>query len=317
MRMKDVGGGFTDSIGEERFHPFRKRESGLRLRSRGGYFLAMRFSKYIAAALLFTLTAFDAESSWRPLFNGTNFTGWETFLAAPESTWDVPGLKRDEKGNYLEPIGKNRDPLKVFTVATVDSQPAVRISGQGLGVLMTSESFTNFHLRAQFKWGDQRWGTKAELPRDTGILYFCQGEAGSVAKGWPRCVEFQIKEKETGDLYALGTQVTATARDLGTNSWIYDPKGEPTIFAWKRKPLTNRCIKLAEAEKARGEWNTLDLVCSKGAATYTVNGTVTMQTSDTQDVNGTNSTPLVGGRIALQTEGAEVFFRDIEIQAFN
>src|SRR5262245_48864792 len=107
-----------------------------------------------------------ADDSWQPLFNGKDLAGWETYLSKPHQTWDVPDLKRGTNGVYLEPIGKNRDPLKVFTVETVDGQPAIHISGQGFGVMTTTQSFTNYHLRLQMKWGERRWGSRATAVRD-------------------------------------------------------------------------------------------------------------------------------------------------------
>ena len=49
-----------------------------------------------------------AEPAWRPLFNGRDLIGWETFLTKPDPTWQVPGLRRDQDGKYLEPIGKDQ-----------------------------------------------------------------------------------------------------------------------------------------------------------------------------------------------------------------
>ena len=46
-----------------------------------------------------------AAESWRLLFNGRNLDGWEMFMTNPDPAWDVPGLKRDASGRYLEPIG--------------------------------------------------------------------------------------------------------------------------------------------------------------------------------------------------------------------
>lgn len=86
-------------------------------------------------------------------------------MARPDRTWDVPGLKRDATGNYLEPIGKNRDPLKVFVIEIVDGRPAIHVSGQGFSVITTAAMFVDFHLRLQVKWGDRRWGAKLNAAR--------------------------------------------------------------------------------------------------------------------------------------------------------
>ena len=84
------------------------------------------------------IVAFAADESWRPLFNGKDLSGWETYMAKPHPTWDVPELKRGTNGAYLEVVGRNRDPLKVFTVEPVDGRPAIHISGQGFGTMTTT-----------------------------------------------------------------------------------------------------------------------------------------------------------------------------------
>ena len=256
-----------------------------------------------------------AAATWTPLFNGRDLTGWTMFMAKPDRTWEVPGLKRDAAGNYLEPIGRNRDPLTVFSVETVDGRPAIHVSGQGFGVITTVGEFANFHLRLQVKWGDKKWGTKANSPRDCGLLYFCHGEPGFDRGPWPRSIEFQIQEHDMGDLFAIGARITVPARPEG-KQWLYDPKGVPTLFAQK-PPVGNRCVKLFDAEKPKGEWNTLELVCLGGDSVHIVNGTVVMRLDHAQRLDGAAPAPLTSGQISLQTEGAEVYYRDVEIRPIS
>jgi len=277
----------------------------------------MRFPKFILAGLLLANVALAADSSWQPLFNGKDLAGWDTYMNKPDRAWDVPGLKRATNGVYLEATGKNYDPLKVFTVENVDGQPAIHVSGQGFGTMTTTGTFTNYHLRLQVKWGEKRWSTKANSPRDCGLLYFCHGEPGAIDATWPRSIEFQIQEHDMGDLYALGMQITVPARmqknTNGQSLYFYDPKGEPTVFVQKR-PVGNRCVKLVDAEKPNGEWNTLDLICFNGDSIHIVNGQVVMRLHNAQQLDGGTPAPLTSGAISLQTEGAEVFYRDVEIQ---
>lgn len=256
--------------------------------------------------------ALHAEDAWQPLWNQKDLAGWDMFLAKPDRTWDVPGLKRDAAGNYLEPIGLNRDPLKVFVVEEVDGRPAIHVSGQGFGTITTKASFANYHLRLQVKWGEKKWGSKLHSPRDCGLLYFVHGEPGFDHGTWPRSIEFQIQEHDMGDLYAISTQITVPARNDG-KFWRYDPSGEPTLFVQK-PPVGNRCVKRGDPEKPKGEWNTLDLICVGGDSIHIVNGTVVMRLHDAMRLDGPVPAPLASGQISLQTEGAEVFYRDIEIQ---
>jgi len=257
-----------------------------------------------------------AEPAWRPLFNGRDFAGWDTFLTRPDPSWDVPGMTRGPDGKYTDLIGKNRDPLKVFHVVQVDGRPAIYITGQGFGVLTTQEKFGNIHLRLQIKWGDKKWGSKIDKARDCGLLYLAHGEAGFDHETWPRSIEFQIQEHDMGDLYALGAQITVKARtEAGPNGrplYHYDAQGTPTLFVQK-PPVGNRCVRLADEEKPKGEWNTLDLICFNGDSIHVVNGKVVMRLQHAERLDGPAPAPITEGQVCLQTEGAEVYYRDIEV----
>ena len=269
----------------------------------------MPYAKYLLGSPLFGSVVCAPAQTWQPLFNGTNLSGWKSYLAKPNAAWEVPGLKRDEKGNYLEPIGEDRDPLKVFTVETVDGSPAIHISGQGFGTITTPRVFDNFQLRVQFKWGERRWAERATARRDSGLLYRCHGPLDAVDGFWPRSVEFQIQEHDCGDLWTVGTRITVKATKQGNNR-IYDPNGEDSVFIRG----ASRCIKLEDAEKPRGEWNTLDLICLEGDSIHIVNGKVVMRLRNAERVDGPTPTPLRTGSISLQSEGAEVFYRNVEIR---
>jgi len=311
------GRGMGDAV--KNLLPLHRKVSHIRLMRYPSIFLAVVLSANLASA---------ADKPWQPLFNGTDFTGWDTYLSKPDPTWNVPGLQRDAQGNYLQPVGLNNDPLKVFTVENVDGGPVIHVSGEGFGVLETTGSFTNYHLRLQFKWGERRWSKKIGKLRDTGLLYYCQTDGGKVDNNWPLSTEFQIQEHNTGDLYALGMAITVNA-DLvqsvpgltpETNRkplYPYDPKGTPTVFIQK-KPVSNRCIKLVDAENPTGQWNTLDLIVCNGDSIHIVNGKVVMRLRYPQRLDNGVATPLTGPtRISLQSEGGECYFRNVELQPIS
>jgi hypothetical protein len=242
----------------------------------------------LVSVVLVGAALWGAEPAWRPLLNGRGLSGWDTFLSTPD------------------------DPAQVFVIDRVDGEPVIHISGVGFGVMTTRETFGNFHLRLEVKWGEHRWGKKALAPRDSGLLYFVHGDAGAVDGNWPRSIEFQIQEHDMGDLYALGTQITVPARKAD-DLWLYDPAGEPTVFV-QRKPIGNRAVRLVDAEKSKGEWNTLELICLNGNSIHVVNGRVVMRLGPAQRLDGPEPAALTSGRISLQTEGAEVFYRRVEIR---
>jgi hypothetical protein len=65
------------------------------------------------------------------------------------------------------------------------------------------------------------------------------------------------------------------------NLWRYDPAGTNTLFVQKA-PIGNHCVHLVDAEKPKGEWNTLDLITFNGNSIHVVNGQVVMRLYNAQ-----------------------------------
>ena len=70
------------------------------------------------------------------------------------------------------------------------------------------------------------------------------------------------------------------------------------------KPETRIGKKTKDAEKPNGEWNTIEVICDGDKITNIVNGVV---------VNEGTEASVTKGKILLQSEGAEVFFRKVEL----
>ena len=272
---------------------------------------------YLRALLVFacfTCVAAAEEGGWEPLWNGKDLSGWESWLGKPHASITLADLARDEGGNVL-PLGAGRDPLGVFTVVEVEGQPAIRISGQIFGTITTTREFSNYHLKLQFKWGETKYPPRANAVRDSGLLYHVHSAMNFNKRVWPRSIELQIQEHDTGDLYAIGAQITVNARrpDPEKRLFIYDPQGEPTQFV-ERLPIGNRCVKDPDNEKPTGEWNTVELVCMGDQSIHIVNGKVVMRLREALRLDGETPVPLTKGPIALQAEGAEIFFRGVMLR---
>jgi hypothetical protein len=259
-----------------------------------------------------------AAEKWTPLFNGHDLAGWDTWLGkTPASV--IPTLPKDAKANAAEPIGLNRDPLGVFTVVSVDGQPAIHITGQIFGGMSTKEEYGNYRLRLQFKWGEKKWPPreKPETQRDSGLLYHVHSGWNYNGKTWPRSPELQIQERDIGDLFAIDCQMTVLARRIDPTKRLfqYDPQaGTPTDFL-EQPPNGNRCIRLEDYEKPHGEWNTVELVCFGDQSIHIVNGKVVMRLSQARRLDGPTPAPLTRGKILLQSEGAEIYYRNIEVHS--
>jgi hypothetical protein len=252
------------------------------------------------------------ERGWRPLFDGRTLAGWETFLGRPHRSSDQPGA-RDDKGEYVDPIGVGRDPKRVFSVVTLADGPAIQISGEIYGALTTVEEFGDYHLRFDVKWGDRKWPQRGELPRDTGCCYHAVGPHGASYGFWMQSCEFQIMEKDCGDFYGLAG-VMADAE--GVLSEPSNPKSDAIYRpgAGAIRDHTRRIVKSADHEKPHGEWNTLDLYCAGQDSLHVVNGRAVMKLSRLRQRSGDRQAPLRRGRIQLQSEGCEVYFRNLSIR---
>jgi hypothetical protein len=285
----------------------------------GTHMAAVRLA--IAVALVSAATL-PAQAGWTSLWNGKDLSGWTTWLARPEPGSNVPGLQKDEKGRYTEPIGSNRDPLNVFTVVSnLDGRPAIRVSGEVFGELRTKQSFKDYHLRFQFKWGEKKWPPReqAATPRDSGLLYHVHAEPGAEGRTWARSVELQIQEKDVGDLYAVGSAIAVRVKPRPNTTpvvWDYDPTGEWTFFS-QRAGSSGRVIKQPDAERPTGEWNTVELVAFKDDAIHIVNGRVVMRLHTPMRIDTPVPTPVTSGPIILQSEGAELFYRDVEFRPIS
>ena len=251
----------------------------------------------------------EAETEWEYLFDGSSLDGWDTYLG-PEWGEGITWATIAEQPAR----GLNVDTLGVFTIAEEDGQKVLRISGEYWGGISSKDEFENYHLQLQFKWGEKRWYPREEDKRDSGLLYHAGGEHGAGSGFWLQSQEFQIQEGDCGDYWAVATSVVDVTALLDADSnYVYDPRGELTAFG-RDTPAGSHCLKFPDSEKTSGEWNTLDLYCYGGTSWHVVNGTLSMKLENSrQEIDGTSS-PLTKGKIQLQSEAAEVFYRDIKIR---
>jgi hypothetical protein len=279
----------------------------------------MQFPRLLLVGVLLGAIGVHADNGWTPIWNGRDLDGWTTWMQRPAPSSEVPGLKRDADGKYTEPIGSGRDPLKVFTVVSnVDGRSAIRISGEVFGELRTKDSFKDYHLTLQFKWGERKWPPrdKPETPRDSGLLYHVHAAPGVGGRTWARSIELQIQEHDVGDLYAIGSAIAVRAKArAGTMPMMYDydPTGEWTFFS-QSQGAAGRCLKQPDNEKPTGEWNTVELIAFGEDAIHVVNGKVVMRLHGPVRIDGDAPATVISGPIILQSEGAEVFYRDIRIR---
>jgi alpha-L-fucosidase len=236
-------------------------------------------------------TAKSAAADWKPIFNGKDYAGWYTYVK--------DGKKNDDPRRIFQV----NDGLMHFYKDAKEGEP------MPFGYAATEQEFGDCRIRLQYRWGTKRFAPRDKQRRDSGLLYFVTG-ADQI---WPASVECQIQENDVGDAYAIGTTVSATVDPATAKQKQPTYKDGGTEFTTKSD--YGRVVRSEMLEKA-DDWNTVEVELRGDTATHIVNGKVNLRLAKivTGDPKQSEHRPLSRGRILLQAEGAEVMFRNIEVQ---
>jgi hypothetical protein len=246
-------------------------------------------------------TKTSAGAEWIPLFDGKSLDGWYT---------------------YLNKHKKNEDPQRVFQVqdgVIHVYRDAAEEDEVTFGYLATAAEYAYYHLRLEYKWGAKKFRPRAAVRRDAGLLY----HVVPPDVVWPRCVECQIQEQDTGDCFTVrGTQVVASVEEVT----IETPDGPKMLPLYKPEAKGGRSQTIGEGSIARiikssthehDGWNTVEVtVRGDESVVHIVNGNTVFEAKDLRQQAPDKSKwePLGHGRIALQAEFAEVFYRNVAIR---
>ena len=238
------------------------------------------------------------------LFNGTNLSGLYTFL-------------KDTK---------RQDPRGVFSV----TNGMIRMTGLGLGYLATTQEFKDFELTVEFKWGSTVASWRTGKARDSGIFLHATGPDGNSHDGdgaFMAAVECNLFQGATGDILLIRgndrdatliapriTAFVSEERDDEGWAWCRSSGRSQTIERWGRLNWINKSRDwrdeldfsgALDVEKPYGEWNEIRCVCERDTIRIFVNGQLVNVVRDVWPSNG---------RILLQCEGSEIFFRKFEVR---
>jgi hypothetical protein len=275
-----------------------------------------RFARHVGVllALLCVLSsdhAFTEEAApglWNKLLD-KELSQWEVFMGVPHTSVNVDWPSKSESGTEGRPMGLNNDPLKVFSVKEVDGHEVLCISGQIYGGLTSRKEFENYHLSLQFKWGEKKWAPREDQKRDSGLLVHCTGEHGAFWNVWMRSLECQIQEDDCGDFIALaGSGCDIRVRRVeGSDRPIFDST-QPLFHG------TGYVTHGPSQEKPNGDWNTVEVYSLGQTTVFVVNGTPNMVIERTVQNTGDGWKPLTKGKLQIQSEAAEIYYRDIKIR---
>ncbi len=244
------------------------------------------------------LKVIDDAANEIELFNGKNLDGW-TVNVRDRGADDVNG---------------------VFTV----QDGVLRVSGEEWGGIMTTESYSNYRLTVEFKWGEKTWGYRADKARDSGVLIHSFGPADAVGGVWAKSVEANLVEGGIGDFWIVGgaNDGIAGTCDVIERDGKYvcaEENGKPVEFTDNAQGCFQWVGRSADWEDVLGfrgpcdvdrpnDWNTMTIYAIGDAMEVYVNG---------KFVNRVYGLKQTAGPIQLQSEGAEIFFRRVSLRPWN
>ena len=217
---------------------------------------------------------------------------------------------------------KYEDPRKVFRV----TDGMLHITGDGLGAVITKDEYRDYHLILEFKWGPRTWEPRQDRTRDSGLLVHSTGADGGYNGIWIPSLEVQIIEGGVGDFILVNGNDNAgkpvplaltceVDRDRdgeviwkqGGKKETFDLSNRHRINWYGRDPDWDDVAGFRgpnDVDSPVGQWTRMDVICDGGHIQVRVNGTLVNE--------GFNGFPD-HGRIQLQSELAEIFFRRWEL----
>lgn len=153
--------------------------------------------------------------------------------------------------------------------------------GKPAGYLRTEKEYSNYIFQMEWRW------PAGKKPGNNGVLVHTT--TPSELGVWPKSLECQLGSGDAGDFWVIGTKID--------------------VFNPSKRTFDRRTVNLTNgSEKPIGEWNKYIIVCADKTVTCIVNGDM---------VNYAWNVSQDKGAICLQSEGAEINYRDFKLSTFS
>lgn len=258
--------------------------------------------------------------AWQHLVDA-QLSHWDIFMGIPHKQSGIAGYEQVEDVRFGKPIGLNKDPKHVFNVIDEAGEAVIHITGEVFAGLVTKQNYQNYHFSAQFKWGDKKWPPRLNKKRNSGVLYHSVGNYDDFWNVWMSSLEFEVQEGDTGDFITISEEhvkaFSPCVKNTKKGKYFYSEHAELIELAWAKGFVTGRCWKQGDQEKPHGQWNTIELLTYNGTSLHIVNGVVVMRVEQPKYFNGEQWQPMHSGKIQLQSEAAEIFYKNIKIRPIS
>lgn len=200
------------------------------------------------------------------LFNGTDLSGWYEDIPARDTNPAAPPIL-EVRGGVL------------------------RSHGESVGHLVSNTAFRDFRLEVDYRLPPEGGGGSVLVHVST--LRVLRTKSKNI---FPRSLDIKIRHGDVGDIYCIEENLDCP-----------DPARrplEPRQVAGGRPEDGRHIVKMVDAERPIGEWNTMAVECVGREVRVVVNGTL---------VNGGQHCTTDHGRVALQVTEQYVEFGRVEV----
>ncbi len=174
---------------------------------------------------------------------------------------------------------KKVDPSAVWSI----EEEVIHCRGHVNGYLITEKEYGDYVLKVEWRWGEKG---PAKGKRNSGVFVHVAGPD----KIWPKGIEAQLMQDNAGDFWLVDNF------KLIVDPERQDPKNPRHYY---------RTIKTG-VEKEIGQWNQYEITCKGDTIKLVINGKL---------VNEGTGAERKRGKILLQSEGAEIHFRNIMLKS--
>jgi len=161
--------------------------------------------------------------------------------------------------------------------------------GEPIGVMRSEKQYENFILHIEWR--------HMEPGGNSGVFVWSEGKAAQ-GKRLPKGMEVQMLELDWIHQHPRNGKPNHIGYISGELFGANGLTGEPD------NPRGSRSMSKELRCKPHGEWNTYDVVCVDGTVKLSING---------KFVNGIRNASVKKGYLCLESEGAEIHFRNIRI----
>ncbi len=250
----------------------------------------LKCTAYLLTVLFLSACSASKQSGndgFAKIFNGKNWDGWYLKIRSGD----------DALANKVFQIEDGT--VHVFKTVPEGSEEE---NGKNPthGLFYTNKSYSQYILKFEYKWGKNRANNYSQFQYDAGLYYHVVDD-----KIWPKGLEYQVRynpakdKNHTGDIWGVAgygwTAINnefALPKDGGTPQKV---RGSEHLA----KPTKN-------FNGLNDKWNQVEvIVMGNKYAIHKLNGDV---------VNMLTDLPLSEGKIGLQAETGEIYYKNIQIK---